>query len=268
MKVRYLAVLACAFLLLAAGCAEMEMYQPVRAKSPGPAAAAPQAQTQWPAAPDYEEIYFRPTPLSSTGEALGTIKNLQGKLHAGLPNMYPVKGLDLDEYGLRLFTYPNDQETITVIPFKEVQAIFIYHKEVNPEAKWFVIINADSSKGAIGAPDRRSVTQLADSIYTLSAALGREFPPRRLGVGWDNLTPDQAKDFGLAPNQGVLVVLVAQGGPADRAGIQRLDVITKIGDAPVTDAPQASKLVDAVPAGAKVKVRILRGGGQVMDKEI
>ena len=264
MKVRYLALLACAFLLLAAGCAEMAMYQPVGAKAP---AAAPQARAQWPAPPDYEEIYFRPAPLSSTGEALGTIRNLQGKLSAGIPNMWPVKGLDLDEYGLRLFTYPNEQETVTVIPFKEVAAIAIYHKEINPEAKWFLIINTDSGRGAIGAPDRKSIIQLADSIYTLSAALDREIPTRRLGVGWDNLTPGQAQELGLAPNQAVLVVVVAQGGPADRAGIQRLDVITKIGDAPVTDNQQAVKLVDAVPAGAKIKVRLLRDG-QVIDIEI
>jgi serine protease Do len=47
-----------------------------------------------------------------------------------------------------------------------------------------------------------------------------------LGVSIQELTPDLAKSFGLETRKGALIADVVEGGPADKAGIHRGDVVT------------------------------------------
>lgn len=79
-----------------------------------------------------------------------------------------------------------------------------------------------------------------------------------LGVMVQDLTPDLQASLGVA--RGALVADVADGSPADEAGIQPLDVITAL-DGRVTDSPAA--LVEAVRAqapGARIRASLVRDG--------
>ena len=61
-------------------------------------------------------------------------------------------------------------------------------------------------------------------------------------------------------NSGVYVESVIEGGPAERAGLQAGDVITKIGDAVIADRSDISALGKSYRAGDRVSVTYIREG--------
>ena len=62
---------------------------------------------------------------------------------------------------------------------------------------------------------------------------GRVVRPR-IGVTVQDVTPTVATERGLTVDEGALVISVAPGGPAERAGIEPDDVIVRLDDLPVT----------------------------------
>ena len=54
-----------------------------------------------------------------------------------------------------------------------------------------------------------------------------------LGVGAAELSPEEARRFGLSVGSGAIVRTVEPGGPADGAGVRRGDIITSLGGTPV-----------------------------------
>jgi serine protease Do len=84
--------------------------------------------------------------------------------------------------------------------------------------------------------------------------------PDGFGLQIEALAPDSAERLGLPFEQGLLVTDVAGGGPADRAGLRRGDVILEVDRQPVHDAPSLHKALAAVPTGRSVLVRVHRPG--------
>ncbi len=62
--------------------------------------------------------------------------------------------------------------------------------------------------------------------------------------------------------QGVIVTSVVQGGPADRAGLQQYDIITKIDDKDITTFTDLSSLVQSHKIGDTVTVNVFRDKNQ------
>jgi Do/DeqQ family serine protease len=84
--------------------------------------------------------------------------------------------------------------------------------------------------------------------------------PEGFGLQVEPLAPDTAERLGLSFSQGLLVIDVASGGPADRAGLKRGDVILEVDRKPVQDAPGLQKALGAVPGGRSVLVWVHRPG--------
>ena len=85
-----------------------------------------------------------------------------------------------------------------------------------------------------------------------------------LGVGIQPLTPDLAKKFGVAENEGVLVNEVFANDPAAAAGIKPGDIIIKI-DGHVVDSPnKLSRLIGTLAPGATSKIEIVRNLTRMM----
>jgi serine protease Do len=81
-----------------------------------------------------------------------------------------------------------------------------------------------------------------------------------LGVETQDLTPGLAKEFKLHGASGVLVGGVAPNGPAEKAGLQVGDVITRFDGKDVRDARQLKLSVAEVKPGQTVPVEVLRDG--------
>jgi Do/DeqQ family serine protease len=95
---------------------------------------------------------------------------------------------------------------------------------------------------------------------TATAEAEMEGGPEGFGLQVEPLAPDTAERLGLSFSQGLLVVDVASGGPADRAGLKRGDVILEIDRKPVHDAPGLQKALAAVPPGRSVLMWVHRPG--------
>ena len=84
--------------------------------------------------------------------------------------------------------------------------------------------------------------------------------PEGFGLQVEPLAPDTAERLGLPFSHGLLVTDVAGGGPGERAGLRRGDVILEVDRKPVHDAPSLQKALSAVPAGRSVVVWVHQPG--------
>ena len=74
------------------------------------------------------------------------------------------------------------------------------------------------------------------------------------------VAPDQAKALGYDGRGGVIVTEVYQDTPASKAGLQRDDVILKLGDAAIDDGQALRNLTAFAAPGDVVNVKVVRGG--------
>jgi len=82
-----------------------------------------------------------------------------------------------------------------------------------------------------------------------------------LGVAMQpEITPEIAREFHLPDTAGVLITDVLPNTPAERAGIQRDDVIIEFNGKKVTDRPHLRLMVSQVSPDAKATIKILRDG--------
>lgn len=81
-----------------------------------------------------------------------------------------------------------------------------------------------------------------------------------LGVTIQSVDADLAASLNLPAARGAIVSSVAPGGPAERAGIKRGDVITAINKQPIVDNNSLRNLVASLGPGATVDVTALRNG--------
>src|SRR5580693_1373724 len=81
-----------------------------------------------------------------------------------------------------------------------------------------------------------------------------------LGVNIYDVTPDVAKEFGLADASGALVAGVSQGSSAERAGVKTGDIIVSINGAPVKNAHELRNSIGMLQIGDQVEIGLLRDG--------
>jgi serine protease Do len=81
-----------------------------------------------------------------------------------------------------------------------------------------------------------------------------------LGVTIQDLTDEVAAYAGLKENKGALVAGVVEGDPADKAGIQKEDIITEINGKKVEDTRDLTRIVADIPVGDTAEVMVLRKG--------
>ncbi|MCX5908613.1 MAG: DegQ family serine endoprotease [Deltaproteobacteria bacterium] len=88
-----------------------------------------------------------------------------------------------------------------------------------------------------------------------------------LGVSIQEMTPDLAKSLGLKEKKGALVAEVVKGSPAEKAGIERGDVIVEFNGKEIGDSTELPRIVAATPVGKTVAVKLSRDG-KVRDRPV
>jgi serine protease Do len=81
-----------------------------------------------------------------------------------------------------------------------------------------------------------------------------------LGVVIQQLTPELAAFFQLDEPKGVLVADLVKGGPAEKAGLQRGDIIMSLAGRPVDDPQEITSRVADINPGTQVQLQVLRDG--------
>src|SRR5262249_2172701 len=80
-----------------------------------------------------------------------------------------------------------------------------------------------------------------------------------LGIVAQTLTPDLAKAMGVPARQGAVVAEVAEGTPAEKAGLKQDDVIVSMDGQPLTSHNALTRMVALKPPGATVALTVFRG---------
>lgn len=81
-----------------------------------------------------------------------------------------------------------------------------------------------------------------------------------LGVTIQELTQELAKQFNIKDEKGVLLVDIAEGGPAEKGGLKIGDIVTEYDGKKIENSQQFRNMVAATKPGKAVKIKIIREG--------
>jgi S1-C subfamily serine protease len=81
-----------------------------------------------------------------------------------------------------------------------------------------------------------------------------------IGISYTPVTPRQAVSLGLSAPAGITVSAVVRSSPADVAGLQVGDIITKLNDQQIDQTHPLNSLMLKTRPGDKVRLTLIRGG--------
>ncbi len=82
----------------------------------------------------------------------------------------------------------------------------------------------------------------------------------RIGVVIDQVTKEVAESIGLGKPMGALVRSVEAGGPAEKAGVEAGDIITKVEGRTVDRSGDLPRIVGGMKPGSKASLQVFRRG--------
>ena len=98
-------------------------------------------------------------------------------------------------------------------------------------------------------------TRVSDQLRT-SGRVSRG----RIGVSIDQVTKEVAESIGLGKPVGALVRSVEAGGPADKAGVEAGDIVTKFDGKTIEKSGDLPRIVGGVKPGTKASLQVFRRG--------
>jgi serine protease Do len=102
------------------------------------------------------------------------------------------------------------------------------------------------------------------TLYVVNALMAHGKVERGwLGVSIRNLTPELAKTAHVETLAGALVADVVKGGPAEKAGLKKNDIVIAYGDQRIADSGSLRNDAAQTPVGREVKLTVLRDGKKV-----
>ena len=81
-----------------------------------------------------------------------------------------------------------------------------------------------------------------------------------LGVMIQDLSQELAEYYGAPDSKGALVAEIVQGDPADKAGIEPKDIITKVDGQQIENSRELTRRIAAIPVGRQAEITVLRKG--------
>jgi serine protease Do len=112
-------------------------------------------------------------------------------------------------------------------------------------------------------PEDEAAVGRADTDEEEQGKRGAQDQSPKLGVSLAPLTPEVARQFGVQGDEGVLVVDVTEGGPADRAGVRKGDVILELNRQPVRRPEEIKNGIAKAKDGEIALLRVRRGDAAI-----
>jgi serine protease Do len=84
-----------------------------------------------------------------------------------------------------------------------------------------------------------------------------------LGTRWQQVTPDIAAAYHLPADWGVYLTQVEAGSPAAKAGLQRGDLITRVGETSLDETHSFLNLLFEYKAGDTIQIGFMRGNSEM-----
>jgi S1-C subfamily serine protease len=159
------------------------------------------------------------------------------------------------------------------IPDKRVEFIQT-DAAINPGNSGGPLLNAQGEVIGINTAIRADATGIGFAIPIDQAkalektlAAGGTVPHPYIGVQMMNLTVDQARQNNRNPNSpflipevdGILVMQVLPGTPAEKAGMRRGDVIVAADGSPIKDGARLQGIVEKTGLNRPIKIDLIRG---------
>lgn len=116
-------------------------------------------------------------------------------------------------------------------------------------------ISSTSAEGLGFAVPSNTARAIADQIIQKGY-----FARPYLGIRYQSITPDIASVYGLPVEWGVYVAQLDRESPAAQAGLQRGDIITKIGDQTLDDSHPYINALFAYSPGQTIQLEVVRSG--------
>ncbi len=110
-----------------------------------------------------------------------------------------------------------------------------------------------------------TVGELPSKTEVASTAAPKEenVSEKKLGITVTNITPDVQREYNLQADKGVVVANVAEGSPADMAGIEKGDIIKQVNQKDINTVADYSKILAPVKKGEMVSLLISRGNANI-----
>jgi serine protease Do len=119
----------------------------------------------------------------------------------------------------------------------------------------FLISNTGSFSGAGFAIPTQTVHPVVEALIK-NGVVHHGY----LGVGLNDVTPENAKFFNLSGNTGALIASVTPNSPASRGGLKEGDVVTGVNGQPVETGSDLQVIVSEDAPGSKIQLDVMRNG--------
>ena len=169
--------------------------------------------------------------------------------HEGVLVADVVKGGPADVAGLRVGDIVVDLNGTRI---REVPDLQRRVAGVAPGERVRVVVVRDGAR----QPVTVTIAEMPAEEPTVLALAGAE----GFGLQVEPLLPDAAERLSLFASHGLLVIDVDGGGPADRAGLRRGDIILEVARQPVTDAQSFGQALAAIAPGQTALIYVHRAG--------
>jgi len=84
-----------------------------------------------------------------------------------------------------------------------------------------------------------------------------------IGVGFAELTPEMVRVLDAKTDKGAVIGQVMPGGPAERAGLRRGDIVVAINNKPTSDVTSLRNQISELPPGSRAPIRVARGSNEL-----
>jgi serine protease Do len=102
------------------------------------------------------------------------------------------------------------------------------------------------------------------ALYVAKTIISRGTVERGwLGLSVQDLNPDLAKSLNTTATRGAVVDEVVKGGPAERAGLRKSDIIVSFQGNEVSDGAALRNMAAMAPVGQEVRIAAIRQGKKI-----